>query len=226
MKSILICFFSLLLFSQAAFSQFSIAVEEGEMNMSQGTNNALYMNLTKVNQKDLEKAWTKYMKDFKGGKTKRNKKTKEIFSDNMALKKLSSNTIDVYAKSTSKGDDAIQLAVWFDMGGAYLNSKMHAEAYAEAEKMLQDFALSVSKAMVEEILDNEKKKLSKLQGDLKDLGKQKKGYEDDIAKCEKKIEEAKQKIEQNGKDQGAKESEIKAQEEVVKKVKDKLDKMD
>ena len=131
----------------------------------------------------------------------------------MVLKALSKNTIDIYAMSKPI-KDSIQLIVWFDLGGAYLQSGMHPEAFQEAKKMIQDFGLSVSKAMIEDMLDSERKKLETLNSDLKDLAKDKKNYEDEILSLEKKIKEAKQKIEQNTQDQINKEMEIKTQTQI------------
>ena len=53
-------------------------ITEMQMRMSEGTNNAMIVNLPKTAAKDAEKAWGKHIKDY-NGKTKKNKKSGEIF---------------------------------------------------------------------------------------------------------------------------------------------------
>ncbi len=202
----------------------SAQVKEAPMNMVKGKENAFSILLKQTNKKEVEKAWTKYIKEF-DGKTKRNKKTGFIFSDNAEIEKMSSNTVDVYATITPSGADT-DLTVWFDLGGAYLSSEMHGDKATVAKSILDEFALSVSKAAVEEELKEEQKALKKLNADLSDLKKDKDGFESDIEKYKKKIAEAEANIKQNIKEQGDKEASIKEQEEVVEKVKDKLKKLD
>ncbi|MGK0388531.1 MAG: hypothetical protein ACI94Y_001261 [Maribacter sp.] len=72
-------------------------------------------------------------------------------ADDSRLESLSSNTVDIYSTVRQSGENTI-LAGWYDLGGAYLNSEMHGYKIAAVEKMLNDFALSVSVASVEEDL--------------------------------------------------------------------------
>ncbi|MBK6374550.1 MAG: hypothetical protein IPF67_15795, partial [Saprospiraceae bacterium] len=91
------CFF---LYSYAAQCQ----VSEGLRSMSQGNNNALVVSLVGVSQNDAEKIWKKYMDEF-GGKSKFNKKSGELYTDNASLPTISENTVDVYGKAEKLGDD-------------------------------------------------------------------------------------------------------------------------
>jgi len=202
----------------------SVQIDESMKSMSQGQQNSLTVTLEGISQKDAEKAWTDYVKDFKGGKTKKDKKSKEIFTDNTTIKDLSANTVDVYAITNESGEDVV-LTVWFDLGGAYLNSADHAEAYAKGEGLLNSFSNQVIKAQIKDNLDDEEKSLKKLNGDLKDLTKDKKDLEDDIEKYKKKIAEAEKDLAQNASDQTAKKTEIATQEGVVEKVKTQLEKI-
>lgn len=215
----------ILLFAAIALAiSLNAQVQEASMRMVKGQENAFTILLQQTNKKDVQKAWTKYIKGF-DGKTKRQKKTGVIFSDNAEIEKMSSNTVDVYATVVPSGSDT-NLTVWFDLGGAFLSSDTHGDKASVAEAMLNKFALSVSKASVEEELKEEEKTLKKINGDLSDLVKDKKAYESDIEKYKQKIAEAEAKIEQNVKDQASKEEEVKVQENVVDKVKDKLKKLD
>ena len=109
-----------------------ISFNEDTVKMSKGENNAFIMELPTDDSKMIKADWVKYMKGFKGKKTKLNKKTGEYFSDNANIKYLSDNTIDVFAKV--KGNT---LTVWYNLGGAYLNSEMHTDKINGVEKMLK-----------------------------------------------------------------------------------------
>jgi len=201
--------------------QFSYAqVTEGTGTMSQGSNNGLTISLKGTQSKVVNAAWMKFIKSYKG-KTKMNKKSAELFSDNATIKGMSSNTVDVYSKTAQIGDN-VELSVWFDLGGAYVSSATHPEAYVLGEKMLTDFSQTVSTAAIEEEIKMEENVMGKMEDDMKSLLKEKLNLEEEIAKCEAKISEAKAKIESNTAAQIEQQKVMDAQKEKVKMVKDKL----
>ena len=206
-------------------------VTEKGLPMSQGTSNALVIDIPMSNKKDVEKAWEKYMKSFKG-KTKKDKKQDEIFTDNAKMENISNNTVDVYTKVIENGEDT-QLRAWFDLGGAFLSEETHVDRYPAAVLILDQFALSIKQTNIEEELKMENKNLDKRQKEFKNLEKDKEKLENNIVKYEKEIEELKEKIvqakadiEQNIKDQEVKTNEVNMQKEVVEKVEKKLKNLD
>lgn len=203
----------------ASFAQ----VKEVAATMSKGKNNAFTIELQDTNKKDIEKAWMKYLKKY-DGKTKKNRKANEIFTDNAEMEELSSNTVDIYSTVVQNGKNCM-LSVWFDLGGAYLNSNMHSDKVTIVDKMLNEFGLSVSSKMIEEDLKNQEKTLRKLEKEQKNLVKEKKTLEDDIAKFEKKIKEAKESIQKNLEMQKEAQVAIEKQKTVVKEVKTQLKKL-
>lgn len=188
--------------------------------MSQGNNEALILPLKKTSKKQVEDAWTKFIKNYKG-KTKKDKKSGEIFSDNAMIKEVSDNTIDVYAKVIEKNEDT-DLVVWFNLGGAYLNPVAHGDQYAAATQMLENFQLTVSTAALEEQIKEQEGLLKKMGNDLDGLKKDQTNAEDDIKKYEKKIEEARKAIEESLAAQKAKENEIDGQKKVIEELSTKL----
>ncbi len=196
-----------------AFAQ----VMEGEANMSEGTNNALSIEIpTEGNIKTFGKLWAKYMKQY--GKTKRVRKTKEYFSDNASIAGMSTNAVDVYAKI-----EGGLIKVWFDLGGAYLNSMDHPDGYATGEKILLKFALEVKSYLVNEELEAEQKRLKKMQSKLKKLQKRKATLEANIESWKQKIMEAEEEIGTNVSTQEQTEMQIEEQQGVVEGVKQKLE---
>ena len=217
MKQLLL--FVLMLICGTGFAQ----VNEGLRVMPKGKNNAMSIALKKTTKKDVEKKWEKYISDYKG-KTKLDKKSGIIFSDNAEIEGMSDNTIDVYAQVVASGADT-ELVVWYNLGGAYLSSSEHPEGYGKANAMLVEFAGQVSTAAVEELLAEEEDKLKKLQKEKEDLEKEKKGLESDIKKYEEKIAEAKKSISENESAQGSKKDEVATQQKVIDEIKTRLKKI-
>jgi len=193
---------------------------EAKKPMSQGENNALVIILPKAEEKVVCKEFEKFMKDRKA-KVKSIKKSDEMFADDAKLESLSDNTVDVYSLATQKGDDT-ELAIWFDLGGAYLNSGDYPEKYKNAKMMLNEFSEEVYDIYIAEMLEFEEDKLKDLEGNLKDINKDQENSEDDIEKYLEKIEEEKAKIEEAKNMRIQVESDIESQKGVVSKVKSKL----
>ncbi|MEM7101984.1 MAG: hypothetical protein AAF502_02560 [Bacteroidota bacterium] len=221
MKRILLMSFIFIMSVSFSFGQL---ISEGDRSMSQGYNNAFSMELREADKKNVEKLWQKYAKDFKG-KTKKDKKTGEFFTDNGKIKRMGNNDMDIYAQIEQVGDNA-RLSVWFDLGGAYLNSADHESQSIVAENLIMDFALLVTLDMLETLKKEEEKTLKGLENDLGKLQKDKAGYEKDIADAEDLIEKRKADIEQNIVDQENKAKEIDAQKGVVQGIQGKIDKID
>ena len=98
------------------------AVREGDKLMSQGSKNALTLDMPKTTAKLAEKLWKDYAKQFKGD-TKKDKKSEEWFTDNAMIASIGgANTIDMYAKFAESGD-VTTMSLWVDLGGAYVGSK-------------------------------------------------------------------------------------------------------
>ncbi len=224
MKNTLIFLLSFIVLPFMVGAQLSIAdvealqVEENERAMSVGKNNSLSIAVPNAEAKSLQKSWTKLMKDYKGGKTKRNRKTKEIFSDDLEITGVGgANTVDVYA--TVSGNT---LTAWFDLGGAYVNSIDHPDKYSSAESILLNFAKENIAGMVEAEVEAEEDKLKKQEKNYEKLVKQKSKLERDIESYKKKIEEAEADIEANIVDQEKTTEAIEAQKEAVEEVKARL----
>ena len=132
---------------------------------------------------------------------------------------MSDNVVDVYSTLEKDSNKQTVMTVWFDLGGAYVDSKTHPDQAAVAQQMLQKFIFESNKELAEAIVKAEEKQLDTLNDDLKKLEKENSNYHDDIRKAEEKIAKLKSEIDSNLQDQEMKKTEISAQEEVVKEVK-------
>lgn len=219
MKKVTLLLAFMIFGSAAIFAQ----ITEGAVSMSKGSQNAFSLELGKTVEKEVQKSWEKYIKGFKG-KVKKDKKSGQTIADDSQIKDLSTNTVDVYSTIKQSGENTI-LTVWFDLGGAYLNSSMHGDKIPVVEKMLNGFALSVSKALIEEDLKEQQKVLKNFEKDQKGLEKDKESLENDIKKFEQKIVDAKEAIKKNLEAQKNKQVEIENQKKVVESVETQLKKL-
>lgn len=207
---LIFCFFSLSGFSQ---------ITELEKSMSVGLYNSLVLELPDTKRKFAENIWKNYLKQY-DGKTKKNKKAKEYFTDNATLPGIGSE-IDVFSNVAEQGD-ATEVTIWVDLGEDYLNSYSHPERYVEAEKFLMRFALEVTREKIRIELEEEEKRLTKLKKSLKKLERANSNYHRDIRNAEEKITKAKSNIEKNEIEQEQTKSSIELQLEAVEKIKKRL----
>jgi soluble cytochrome b562 len=228
MKKLLFSLFVVLGLSQVASAQAPIQLREETKAFSLGSYNALVMPLKGTKKKEVEKEWQSFIKDYKG-KTKTTK-AGEIFTDDAIIKKISPNTVDIYAKvvETTEGTE---LSVWFNVGLVYLSSKDFPEQYPGADAILKEFAGTVSATMIAEELKAQEKALKELEEELKKLEKEKTGrdkdisdYRETIKKQEDNIRKAEDDIKTNLKNQEDKTKQINDQKKLVEEVAERLKK--
>lgn len=217
-------FFSTLLLSLLlSLTLFAQDVAEETRDMSKGSQPCFTINLPQTETKTVKKMWTKFIKEYKG-KTKKEKSSGKIFSDDAKIRAMSDNTVDVYAAVNANGSDN-ELVVWYDLGGAFLSTTAYPDKAPVAVQMLKEFSVSVSVAIIQQELKEEEKSLKSLNDDLEDAEKDKTKLEKDIADCEQSILEAKESIKGNDEEQKILKSKIEAQQKVVQEVKSKMEKI-
>lgn len=210
-------FFTLFLFL-ISFGTLSAQISEQEKSMSVGVYNSLTLELPDTARKFAENLWKKYLKQFKG-KTRRNKKAKEYFTENGNLVGIGS--VNMYSH-LSGSKTSTDVTVWIDLGDDYLNSYTHSDQYTEAEKMLMYFALEVTREKIKIELEEEEKRLSKLNKKLKKLERANDNYHRDIRVAEEKIKKAENNIKENEVSQEESRSSIELQKAAVEAVKKRL----
>ncbi len=195
-------------------------IEESVSGMSVGSNNGFSIEFPDYDSKFLNSVWRDYLKSFKG-KTKKVKRSKEFFTDDANIGYISSNTVDIYHLVESAGSGS-RLRVWMDLGGAFLDSESHADAYEGFAMFVQglDKQLNVENIKLE--LKDEESELKSLERNLAKLQKLNDRYHKEIEDWKRKIEENEQKIETNITDQADVTNSIEAQKEKVRLVEVKL----
>lgn len=208
------------LLSLAASAQ-DIKVKSGNEKFSSGSHDCFKTTIYYAEKDKVMSEWKSKLNDFKDEKVKRS--GSEIFGDNILIKDWGNNTVDIYTVfDEDKDKKTVSMAVAVDLGGAYLTGSDKSKANY-IEKLMQDFAVKMSKEAVKDELNSTEKALGKLEGEQSDLEKENKGLKDDIEDYKKKISKAESDIKDNEGKQTKKKSEIEAQKKVVEGVKKKLD---
>ena len=167
MKSLCLIFS---LFISITFVAQTIKVKEKNADFSAAQNvNALNVDIPYASQDYVS---GKLKKFFKGlGKYKESKNEHSALM--IELKELGKIPFNAYGYALSSNNDIVTVTFGFDLGGAYLNSKDHPEKFKVIESMLENFASNTVRNWVEGVLRDEKKVLSDLEKQQKDLVKRK-----------------------------------------------------
>ncbi len=214
-NSLLFC--TLLLISTNLLSQKEIKVKETKTNIANGNNNALSVIIYEADEKQVEKAWKKLMKDYKGKISVK----KEIFADDARISDISANTIDIYAKIEKTKDGDIELFAAFDLGGAFLSSSKHSDKFKSSKKILKNFGITTAKEAIMTQLKEAEKIMKKLENDKKSLIKENEDLNKKIEDWKKDIEKAREDIKINEKNQEDKTKEIEEQAKVLEEIQQK-----
>lgn len=192
----------------------SISVKETSAGFSTGSQSAVMTTLSGCTADYAIDQWKKVLKDFKNEKVKDN--NKEVFGDNILIKDWGNNPVDFYTKfEEDKKAKTVKMFTAVDLGGTYLTSSNNKDKYRFVEQMTKDFAIKITKAPMQDALEEMQKVLSKLEDNQKDLEKDKRNLQEDITSYKNKI--AKAEKESAGKDAEivTKKSEVQVQKKVV-----------
>jgi hypothetical protein len=199
------------------FSQ-EIRLQEATHYFNIGSKNALVVNIPFGKMEIIEQELKKELKKWNGKYDSEKGEYKSI----QANTKFSGNKpFDAYVKIIKENEQTFKVAFGIDLGGAFLNSKEHDNQFRAFNQELVNFARACSLACIEEELDIENKKLSKIEKDLRSLEKDKEKLEEDIQDYKKKIVAAERKIENNVQIQYKNKDEIVRQKELIQKIEKK-----
>lgn len=219
---LMMCFVYVGAFAQEArVSQF--VVNEIKSVMSKGENPGMEIFMAEAKPDNVEKAWAAAMKKYKA-KVAKDKKTGQTFTDNAMITEVSENTVDIYS-SVSGDDKGSKITVFVDLGGAFLSSADHPQAFAAMEANLKAFALSQVQAEIDNQIKAEEKILSNLESDLKTLIKNNESYHKEIEKNNQNITTREKNIVDNQAAQITKQQQIQIQASVLTTTKDKKNSM-
>lgn len=206
----------ILLSSSTVFAQ---DIDEMMASMSLGDHNAIVLHMP-YEAKFADHIWKDYLKNFKG-KSKKVKRSDEVFTDDANISYISNNTVDIYSVIQSDGDGS-ELKLWMDLGGGFVDSQNFPDAFEGVKVFLQGYekALNVENIKVE--LKNEENRLKDLERDLSKLERLNEKYHKEIEDWKAKIAENESLLEKNVIDQDEAKKMIDDQKETIRQVEVKL----
>lgn len=188
-------------------------IQSLEKTMSLGKQQAIYVEVEGADKDLVEDVWKDYMKEY--GKTKRNKKAKEYYSEGLNIPMIASGGVDLYTKF-DEGSGQATVYLWVVNNGEFV------EDSDGAENFLSEYYVMARKKVINEEIKDQEKLLKKLGKNLEKLEKKNKGYHNDIAKAEDKIRKAEENIERNLQDQQDTNMEIEQQKKNLEEMIEKL----
>jgi hypothetical protein len=204
--------------SVKVFSQ-SIEVKESNRSMSLGNNSALSVMIYGVSDDDILKGIQKKLKDLDG---KTSSKKDEVFADNCIVKSLGNNTYDIYATSVAKNKEDVELNLFVNLGGAFLDSK-NTNEFTYFKTMLYEFAVEETKKPILKAIEEATKLYESQNKDLKNLVERNESLNKEIKDCESTIEKNKSELKDNAKNQEDKKAELSTQQTLIESTKKKLE---
>jgi len=195
----------ILLFSLSILIANFAQVTEESKSMKLGEHNALVIKVDNASKKIAEKVWKDMMKKYRG-KTK--KKRKEV-----------QTTIEKVRLSAITGQESATVYSQIEEEEA---STSNPEGYAAAEKLLEDYALEVRIAVVDEEFKSKERILESYQRDLQKLKKNNEDYHNTIKKSEKAIADSEEGLVANEENQELIEGQLDAVQSAFEVADDKL----
>jgi hypothetical protein len=202
-----------------------LIVNEIKGVMSQGQQVGQEMIIPEIDAKLVESAISKWAKGYKAKLISPKKGAVEYLIDNATIPTVSDNTVDIYAIVSAQAGGGVLFRTYADLGGTFLTSADHPQAFAAFERELIAFGKEQMIAFADNNVKTEEKHLSKLESELKSLQKDKAGYEKDIRNHTDNIAKREQEIIQNESDQKLKEQQITIQQGIVQEVRMKRSSM-
>ncbi len=220
MKITSVLVFMVLILAGSAKAQ----VMETSKVMSKGQQTSLTLTIPDVSADYADEVYKEFIKAYKG-KTKKDKKSNEWYSDDAQVASIANGApIDIYTRIESAGNQAT-VNMWIDLGTAYISAGTYPREYEEAGKLLEKFGQQVKVSQAEDELAAVEKDLKKLDADMKKLKKDNEDYHKEIERANEKIKEAEKNILKNEEDQKSTQSAIEAQADKVGAAKEKVNKL-
>ncbi len=204
------------------FSQ-KITVKESTEKIGDGRNNCFTVTIYQVSERNVAREFNKYLRS---NDAKTSGRRNRVEGEGTILKPISDRPINIYAEvSESKKDNSVELAVAFDLGGAYLSSNLHPKEAEEAKKILRNFSVELTQDAYKDLIDEEEKILKRQERSFDRTVKKKEDLEKDNENYKRRIERNIEEIKDLEKAIKDEEKAIKEQKEKYKNLKREVSKI-
>lgn len=210
------------LLSFFVFQGLQAQVNERNLPMSLGSQNAISLSLPNIDVRDAEKVWQDYMDDYYDSKAKWNRKVKEwIITDADVVALGRGKPVNMFTTFEKSGNGVV-VNTWVQVEDGFISSRETPNRFNDVEKMMMRYALEVAKASVEQEIEEEEKMLNRMETDLRKLKSANDRYHRDIEKAQEAIRQAEEDIVKNEREQEEMAKKIEMQLELIKKIRKKL----
>ena len=173
--------------------------------------------INRAEEKDILKAWKSVLKDYEGDVKLKGNSAEAL---EVVIPLISKNPLKVVAEVKS-GPENQKVFVAIFMEGDINHSETET-----AKRIVEDMAKELSKEATSKHHSNQEKALKALQGELKDLIRDKEKAEKNIEDCKKSIKDAEYDLKQNEKDRIKLQEKIKEQEKKLKDANEEVKSLD
>ncbi len=195
-------------------------VKEEIKYMSDGEHNAFTFVIETDDDRNIEKLWKKYFKEY--GKMKKDRKEDEWYSkEKVYIPTNGSVSYDIVFKLVEKGD-VLHAYLWAKDDTQYVSSDATPNEAKKIKRMFEDFAHQSEVYVIESLLEDEEDALKKLEKTLSKLESKNSKYHKNIEAAKDKIIKNEQDIENNIEDQKKINEDIDEQQKRIQKVKEHL----
>jgi hypothetical protein len=204
-------------------AQKKIEVTQENVTMSKGNQPAYKVIIPEANLDIVTKEWTKLIRQ--DTKSKVEVMGSELNITGTLIKEIYQEPFNIYSALVG-ADSAVKLFAVFEIDSMFFtagenNNTLHGEKTDNAIKVfIRNFAVSQYKTAVQDKVDNEEKKLSKLNKEFEDLTKQVESDRKEIKENEQNIKNSQDAIAAYEKDNERKAAEIDAKKEANAIIKD------
>ena len=199
-----------------AHAQKQTTITETSENIADANGNALRVEIFRADTKTILKEWKSKMKNYDGEvKIKKD----ELTATNVIISLISEHQIKVYAKVKDYTKESKEVFFIFLNGSQAVSSSSDISGYTAAKEIVSNFASELSKEATEKFYEDQDKALNKLQGELKNLIKEKEKAEKEIEDCKDSIKDNEYKIVENKDKQADLVKKIETQKKIVKDAK-------
>ncbi len=193
---------------------------EGTQQMNLGSHTAFSLIFDDLDSKLVMDTWKAFIKEYKG-KTKKVKRSSELFSEDVQAAILGPNNVDIYSLIEKKGSGST-ISIWVDQGGGFVNSTDNADGADGVTFFLNEFQKDLNVEKIKVHLDEQEKELKSRERDYSKLQSANEKMHKQIADWQEKIAEAEGDIETNLSEQSEAEKMIQEQKDKVHAVQVKL----
>jgi hypothetical protein len=153
--------------SLTGIAQKAITITEGPVTFRHGNTPGITLIIPEVSFKKVQDSWIKTLE--KGTKSKVMNENNEISIFGAIIKDITLTPVNIYSY-IKDNDSAILIAVSVELKkDVYVSSEKNVEEFSKIRAFILEFAKGHYLELAQEQLDNEEKKLSKLEGELRSL---------------------------------------------------------